>query len=1020
MIKKLISTAIVSSVIGSASANPELGYMTIGTDQYQLLNATIAIDALPSELTNKKLKVKLGSITEFSRHNIEYDKQVSSLRFKVAKDSDGKPLIKVRSVREITTNKLKAVIKLTVGSQKIYGIYDFKLTPGNKQQVTLNLLNADHKPEQPITTAKARQPYTSVQPLPSETSITASDADVFTMSSGGHYRVKAGQSISGIAMELLPRYPEVANWRTLMNQLASLNPEAFINGDINKLRVNTRLQLPGTLQGNNQVSWASVKTSDTAKPSGKTNVAHSQHGQAPSTVSHSLNSTIIIKDLPEGLAGKDNLKVQLGSITDYYRQGIDYNQQVAGLQFDITANSNRETVLRARSTRNINARQLTAVVRFSAGRKKAYGIYEIRPGNNGRHIAFNLLDIKGGKKPQVVKNSAPAKTPDDTAKKQALAALSSKLKSYEQEPNHSSDQSFHQDTSPSKTSGDVAKTQALAALRKKLDGYRQARENRPSGTADNVLTGRINRNDAQPSSMAGQKTYRVAKGESLSSIAMKLSNAYPGSWREVMKGLVSSNPGAFIGGDINKLRVGTLLNLPDAGHPDRLDKAMPRGNLMAGQKTYRVAKGDTLSTIAMRLSKADRSSMGWRWVMKGLVRNNLDAFIGGDINKIPAGTLLNLPDARQNDHLYRVAAGDNVSTIAWRMKYKYPHPTGWRGVMQQIVYMNPGAFTDGNPNRLRANEILIMPDAGVVEIEAENQELAEQQPEIKRSNADNHRKRQELRQKLAEIAKKRAAAAQQSSAAQATDTKSSQPKKAHQALAKQERRFSPTSEQAEAQTTNTDIHRKPEKTHQTLAKLNRKMPSTFAEQPVQQKTETIYKVTASQSLAAIAHELIPDYPQFDSWYDLLQELAKLNPSLFVNNDIGAIKKGTVLQLPEKQSPKHTMDRTSTSSKPVERMKGEPLSVRQPEETTGNVTAPSYNKISNSLLSRTGKAPVYKVPEGYTISMVAIKLLPLYPDYDNWTSLMEDLYKLNPDAFINRDINKLRDNSQLKLPRKISS
>ncbi|MBO9493708.1 LysM peptidoglycan-binding domain-containing protein [Thalassotalea sp. G20_0] len=1017
MIKKLISTAIVSSVIGSASANPELGYMTIGTDQYQLFNATIAIDALPSELTNKKLKVKLGSITEFSRHNIEYDKQVSSLRFKVAKDSDGKPLIKVRSVREITSSELKAVIKLTVGSQKIYGIYNFKLTPGNEQQVTLNLLNADHQPEQPITTAKARQSYATAQPLPSETSITASDVDVLTMSSAGHYRVKAGQSISGIAMELLPRYPEVANWRTLMNQLASLNPEAFINGDINKLRVNAQLQLPGHLRENNQVidqpSWASVKTSDTAK--GKTNVAHSQHGQAPSTVSHSLNSTIIIKDLPEGLAGKDNLKVQLGSITDYYRQGIDYNQQVAGLQFDITANNNRETVLRARSTRDINARQLTAVVRFSAGRKKAYGVYEIRPGNNGRHIAFNLLDIKGGKKPQVVKNNAPAKTPGDSAKKQALAALSSKLKSYEQEPNHSSDQSVHQDTSPSKTSGDVAKTQALAALRKKMNGYKQARENRQSRTA-----GRINRNNVQPSSMSGQKTYRVAKGESLSSIAMKLSNAYPGSWREVMKGLVSSNPGAFIGGDINKIRVGTLLNLPDAGHSDRLDKAMPRGNLMAGQKTYRVAKGDTLSTIAMRLSKADPGSMGWRWIMKGLVRNNLDAFIGGDINKIPAGTLLNLPDASQNDHLYRVAAGDNVSTIAWRMQYKYPHPTGWRGVMQQIVYMNPGAFTDGNPNRLRANEILIMPDAGAVEIEAENQELAEQQPEIKRSNADSHRKRQELRQKLAEIAKKRAAAAQQSSAAQTSDTKSNQPKKTHQALAKQEQRFSPTSEQAEAQTANTDIYRKPEKTHQTLAKLDRKMPSMPAEQPVQQTAETIYKVTASQSLAAIAHKLIPDYPQFDSWYDLLQELAKLNPSLFVNNDIGAIRKGTVLQLPEKQSPKHSMDGTSTSSKPVERIQGEPLSVRPPEETTGNVTAPSYNKISNSLLSRTGKTPVYKVPEGYTISMVAIKLLPLYPDYDNWTSLMKDLYKLNPDAFINRDINKLRDNSQLKLPRRISS
>uniref|UniRef100_UPI002148BA4A hypothetical protein n=1 Tax=Endozoicomonas sp. YOMI1 TaxID=2828739 RepID=UPI002148BA4A len=394
---------------------------------------------------------------------------------------------------------------------------------------------------------------------------------------------------------------------------------------------------------------------------------------------------------------------------------------------------------------------------------------------------------------------------------------------------------------------------------------------------------------------------------------------------------------------------------------------------------------------------------------------------GGDINKIRAGTLLNLPEASQYDHLYKVAAGDNVSTIAWRMQYKYPHPTGWRGMMQQIVYMNPGAFTDGNPNRLRANEILIMPNAGAVEIEAENQELPEEQPEIKKSNAYNRIKRQEIRQKLANIARKKPSPSLQPSEAQTPNTNNSKPEITHQMLAKPDRmRFSPTLERPEAQTSNTDIHSKPQKKQQMLAKLARKIPSTPEQQPVQEKAETIYKVTESESLAAIAHKLIPDYPQFDSWYALLQELAKLNPSLFVNNDISAIKRGTVLQLPEKNAPKQKMDSTSTKSKPVERNKGQPISVTKPEETSGNVTTPSYNKISNSLLSGIGKTPVYKVPEGYTISMVAIKLLPLYPDYDNWTSLMKAIYKLNPDAFINRDINKLRDNSRLKLPRKLSS
>ena len=969
MIKKLISTAIVSSVIGSASANPELGYMTLGTDQYQLFNATIAIDALPSELADKKLKVKLGSITDFYRHNIEYDKQVSSLRFKVAKDSNGRPLIRVRSVREITTNKLQAVIKLTVGNQKIYGIYDFKLTPNKERHVTLNLLNTDHKPsEKPLITPKAQEPSTSiakippssvkalppeasnpasdekdiktqartnpsaVQSLPSETSITASDEEDLNTSLSGHYQVKAGQSISRVAMELLPLYPEVSSWRTLMNRLASLNPDAFINGDINKLRADAQLKLPGSTQQVAQVvaekpsaptvkvaekpSAPTVKASEAARlePSDKTVVAHSQNKTTPSNVSlnSALNSTIIVKDLPEGLAGKDNLKVQLGSITDYYRKGIDYNQQVAGLRFDITANSNKETVIRAHSIRDIGAKQLTAVVKFSAGRSKAYGIYEIRSDKNGRQIAFSLLDINSEKKPQVVKNSHSPMTSGDIAKKQALEALRSKLKEYEQAKSHdnkaSADKPVNKDISSSQASGDVAKKQALEVLRKKLKGYEQAKKKRQVETANKAIPERDASKGSKISSMAGQRTYRVSKGDTISTIAMKLSKAYPGSksWRGVMKLLVKNNPGAFIDGDINKIRAGTVLNLPEAGH---------------------------------------------------------------------------------YDYLYKVVAGDNISTIAWKMQYKYPQPTGWKGMMKQIVHMNPKAFTDGNPNKLRANEILIIPDSGASEIEAEIQELPQEQSEKTKSYSYNNSKPKNTRQQLAKQAKKKPAAPQEIS---------------------------------EAKKSNAYSHSKPQKPRQQLAKLTRKSSSVPKEQPVQQKIDTIYKVTESESLAAIAHKLIPDYPQFDSWYDLLQELAKLNPALFVNNDIGALRKGTVLQLPEKKSHKQKIDSTSRQSKPAERNRDTQISERSREGTTGKVTAPSYNKISNSLLSRIGKTPVYKVPDGYTISMVAIKLLPKFPEYDNWTSLMKAIYKLNPDAFINKDINKLRDNSRLKLPHNINS
>ncbi len=899
MIKKLISTAIVSSVIGSASANPELGYMRLGTDQYQLFNATIAIDALPSELANKKLKVKLGSITDFYRHNIEYDKQVSSLRFKVARDSDGKPLIRVRSVREITTSKLKAVVKLTVGNQKIYGIYDFKLTPNKERRVTLNLLNTDHKPsDKPLISKKAQEPSTStarippstVKPLPAVTSPPTShvkDVKDIGTSSSGQYQVKAGQSISRIAMELVSMYPDISSWRTLMKRLAALNPDAFINGDINKLRADAQLKLPGSVQQNAPViaeepSVPAVKVTETTsfKSPDKSVIAHSQNKKSPSNTlrSNSLNSTIIIKDLPEGLAGKDNLKVQLGSITDYYRQGVDYNQQVAGLRFDITTNSRKETVIRARSTREISAKQLTAVVKLSAGRKKAYGIYELRSSKSGQYIAFNLLDISGGKKPQVVQSLPSSRASGDIAKKQALEALRKKLKGYEQERSQDPiEKSVNKVASSSQTSGDVAKKQALEALRKTLKGYEQAKN----------MEAKSRQSEAENQGLSGKT---AGRGSGFSS--------------------------------------------------------------MAAQDTYRVSKGDTISTIAMKLSKAYPGSKGWRGVMKLLVKHNPDAFINGDINKIHAGTVLKLPESSHYDHLYKVVAGDNISTIAWRMQYKYPQPTGWKGMMKQIVHMNPKAFTNGNPNKLRENEILIIPDSGASEIEAEIQELPQEQPEIQKSNSYNHSKLQKMRHKS--------------------------------------------------------------------VKLTQKNPSSSKDQPVQQKAEAVYKVTESESLAAIAHQLIPDYPQFDSWYDLLQELAKLNPSLFMNNDIGAIRRGTVLQLPEKKPRKDKIDNISVQPLPAERNSDKRSSVRRSESTTGNVTALSYNKISNSLLSRIGKTPVYNVPEGYTISMVAIKLLPQFPEYESWTALMRVIYKLNPDAFIDRDINQLRTNSRLKLPNNVSS
>lgn len=748
MIKKVISTAILTSAIGSVSANPELGYMTLNTEQHQFFSATITIDALPTELAGKKLKVKLGSVTDFYRHNIEYNKQVSSLRFKVAKDNDGQPLIRVRSIREITASQLKAVVKLTVGKEQIYGIYDFQLAPDKERHITVNLLNADHKPvEKPVITQSSQKPKPTSVNVNSATIYEHNIRDISTPSDNV-YRVKAGQSLSRIAMELIPRYPEMTSWRTLMKKLALLNPEAFINGDINRLRAEAKLKLPGFPRQTEGSPIPAAKGAGTVameSPANGSMISTNQQGNSP-------DREIIITDLPSALAGKENLNITLGSITDFYRQGVDYNQQVAGLRFDITGNSSRKTVVRVYSDRAINTGELTAVVRLSVGREKVYGIYELRSGN----ATFNLLDTKNRKKPQQVKSITRSDRSSD-----------------------------HGNTSSARITDPTAKQQALAALRSQIKEYEKAQK------LDRAST------QSQPSIQREREPASVASGD-----------------------------------------------------------------------RYQISRGDTLGTIAARLTKTYPKAKSWRAMMKLLVSQNPDAFINGDIDKIRAGTWLTLPDNSHFDRLYEVSWGENISTIAWNLQKKYRHSGGWRGMMHKLIRMNPEAFINGNPHMLREKAYLLIPEAG--------------QPWLKSG--------------------------------------------------------------------------------------------------IQESSIDQWNSTNNQTVSLPA--------------DHQMQVAKNH-------------------LPAKASLQYRNSPAKTSSLP-EAHNGEHTG--QTEHSADNLAATSYNKISKSLLSRAQNGPSYTVPDGYTISMVAIKLFPGFPQYKSWPALMDALYKLNPDAFIDNDINRLNSGARLKLPR----
>ncbi|HZZ44907.1 MAG TPA: LysM domain-containing protein [Tepidisphaeraceae bacterium] len=131
----------------------------------------------------------------------------------------------------------------------------------------------------------------------------------------------------------------------------------------------------------------------------------------------------------------------------------------------------------------------------------------------------------------------------------------------------------------------------------------------------------------RPSSlaMAGSKTHKVVSGETLSSIAAEVY----GNRANYTK-IVAANPGI----NPNRLKVGTILNIPDLSSSTSTEK--PELG-MTSANSYTVKPGDSLQRIATKLYG---SSDKWEKIYE-LNR----ASIGGDPHRLKAGAVLKLPEA---------------------------------------------------------------------------------------------------------------------------------------------------------------------------------------------------------------------------------------------------------------------------------------------------------------------------------------------------------------------------------------
>ncbi len=208
-----------------------------------------------------------------------------------------------------------------------------------------------------------------------------------------------------------------------------------------------------------------------------------------------------------------HLAVRLASAEAYQRAGLTYNPIVSTLRASLVRSSDGGYVVRIRSAQPIGEPIVDILVDLTWG-----------SGRLSRAYTF-LLDPAGPA--NTIQNAAPA------AVMQAAAPTAA--------------ESVPAPATASRSRPPVPVSQPTARPARQT---RQAARPQPAAPAADAAPGR---------------TYTVRRGDSLYDIA---SNAVPGqdaaSLNRTLLALHHDNPGAFVGGNINRLRVGSALKLPPA------------------------------------------------------------------------------------------------------------------------------------------------------------------------------------------------------------------------------------------------------------------------------------------------------------------------------------------------------------------------------------------------------------------------------------------------------------------------
>lgn len=247
MVRKKLAVAVAA--IGALQANLALalgmGDLSLNSALNQPLEAEIKL-LNTRDLDESQVKIKLADKQDFDRAGVSREYFLTNIKFEVELDDNGNGVIKLSTRDPVIEPYLNFLVEARWPTGRMLREYTVLLdlpvfSKSDAAPVTAASSSLSSQLDQPAQPAPSAQPSSSM-PATTATSSARQTLTQGSLQAGENYRVRQNDTLWEIAAQSRPN-SSVSVQQTMIT-IQRINPNAFIGGNINRLKAGYVLRLP--------------------------------------------------------------------------------------------------------------------------------------------------------------------------------------------------------------------------------------------------------------------------------------------------------------------------------------------------------------------------------------------------------------------------------------------------------------------------------------------------------------------------------------------------------------------------------------------------------------------------------------------------------------------------------------------------------------------------------------------------------------------------------------------------------